>query len=214
MDLGNVRTERLLPAWMRDQPDDLALARTVDETAAAVYAAAQLLTIWDKIDELPEGVLDRLARELDIDWYLGDESIETKRQLIKDSDFVHMHKGTAGAVERVIKACFGGGQIVEWTEYDGEPHHFKAWTEDPAAVAQNLERFKWQLDSVKRYSSKLDAIVIAMEGTTNIHFGAALTDSERVVSIIDMPPGMAGTGTAPMGIAMVVRDHICIGKEA
>ena len=107
MRLSDVTMEALLPNWMRDNADDVALAAEVDKVIKEIYLRAQLLTIWDKLDQLPEEVLDRIAWELDIDWYNASASYETKVELIRDSDYVHAHKGTVAAVERVIAAYFG-----------------------------------------------------------------------------------------------------------
>lgn len=171
MRLSDVKMEALLPLWMRDNEDDVSLARSVDKVIRQIYVKAQLLTIWDKLDQLPEAVLDRLAWELDVDWYDQGASYQTKVDLIRDSDFVHAHKGTVAAVEKVIAAYFGSEKLLEWFEYGGEPHHFKIFTTEPTLVAENVERFMAMLNKVKRKSSKLDSILIALTGMEWLYVG-------------------------------------------
>lgn len=173
MNLDNVKIEALLPGFMRDGPDIVALASAVNKSMRRIYATAQLLTTWDKIDELPEDVLDRLAEDLDIDWYDYGASIETKRLLVKQSDIVHAKKGTVAAVESVIRAYFGDEKLLEWYEYGGEPHHFKVFTTEPSMVAENYEKFLSMLERVKRKSSKLDSILIGLTGLEWVYTGAA-----------------------------------------
>ena len=173
MDLSNVTMEALLPRWMRDDDGNQAIAMSVDDAVRKVYEASKLLTTWDKLEELPEPVLDRLAYELDVEWYDYGASIETKRQLLRDSDYVHAHKGTVAAVERVIAAYFGDQRVLEWFEYGGAPHHFKVFTTEPTLVANNLERFMAMLRKVKRLSSKLDSILIGLTGMEQVYIGDA-----------------------------------------
>lgn len=173
MNLDDVKMENLLPFWMKENPDDVALAKQVNKAIRKLYATSQLLTTWDKLDQLPEEVLDRLAWELDVDWYDSGASKETKVALIRDSEYIHSKKGTVAAVEKVIKAYFGDEKLMEWFEYGGDPHHFKVFTTNPNLVAQNLEKFLYMLEKVKRKSSKLDAIMIGLTGIEYVYLGAA-----------------------------------------
>lgn len=208
MQLGDVTMATLLPSWMRGDEGDLALASSVDDSVRKVYEAAQLLTTWDKLDELPEGVLDRLAYELDADWYDYSAPIEAKRQLLRDSDFVHMKKGTVAAVEKVIAAYFGDQKVLEWFEYGGEPHHFKVFTTEPTLVANNLERFLAMLRKVKRLSSKLDSILIGLTGMEQLYIGDAWRSfaheihamgANKVYLLVDSVVSLRETLTVNMG---------------
>ena len=68
--------------------------------------------------------------------------------------------GTPAAVNRIIETIFETGYIEEWYEYDGEPHHFRAYVGDGGEVGPGeLEEFRRVLSSVKRLSSWLDDII-------------------------------------------------------
>lgn len=178
MRLDDLSMKVLLPGWMKDNPDDVALANVVNDSIKELYAQAILLTTWDKLDQLPEEVLDRLARELDIDWYETGTSIEAKQALIKSSDLVHAKKGTVRAVETVIRAYFGKtDKLMEWFDYNGKPHHFKVFSTEPTLVNVNLERFLSMLEKIKRLSSKLDAILIGLTGEEWLYVGQAHRES-------------------------------------
>lgn len=172
MRIGDVKTRRLLPAFMRDDPTDVALAEITDDAAHQVYRDSRLLMIWNHIDDLPEQVLDELAWSLHIEWYETGADIETKRRLVRESDFVHMRKGTVGAVESVIDAYFGSGRIKEWWEYGGKPYHFKIFTTNPTLVSVNQYRFLDMLRKVKRHSAKLDSILVGLTGQQEIRVGS------------------------------------------
>lgn len=171
MRLSDLEMRRLLPSWMQADEADIALAQGVDD--AITRAAPQLasLTIWDALDVLPESALDELAWALDIQWWEDGASIATKRDLIRNSDLVHMRLGTVAAVESVVASYFGTGKVREWTEYGGLSHHFKVYTTDPSAVAENLDLFLTMLEKVKRKSSVLDGIEIGLMGSQVAHVG-------------------------------------------
>lgn len=171
MRLSELESRRLLPSSIADDAFDVSMTVGFDEAARRTYEASRLLTIWDKIDLLPEPVLDELADALHIEWYDAGAALDTKRALIRTSDLVHAKKGTVAAVETVIRAYFGEGRIMEWPEYAGEPHHFKVFTTEPSLVGENLTRFLDRLRRVKRHSSKLDSILIGLTGEEWLYMG-------------------------------------------
>lgn len=171
MRLSDLEMRRLLPSWMQADEADIALAQGVDDSITRAAPQLASLTIWDALDVLPESALDELAWALDIQWWEDGASIATKRDLIRNSDLVHMRLGTVAAVESVVASYFGTGKVREWTEYDGLPHHFKVYTTDPSAVAENLDLFLTMLEKVKRKSSVLDGIEIGLMGSQVAHVG-------------------------------------------
>ncbi|MFQ9474035.1 MAG: phage tail protein [Oscillospiraceae bacterium] len=48
--------------------------------------------------------------------------------------------GTPAAVNRIIETIFETGYIEEWYEYDGEPHHFRAYVGDGGEVGRESWR--------------------------------------------------------------------------
>lgn len=195
----------LLPGWMQQDADVGALASVVDTVAQEAYLKSQLLTIWDKIDVLPEGTLDELAWALDIEWWDSTAAIDVKRSLIKNSDMVHARKGTPAAVESVIDSYFGSGRLMEWDEYGGEPYHFKAFTTNPTLVAENQTLFLALMEKVKRESTKLDAILIGLTGEMRLYAGAAVRNHDRMVQALGQ-----GDMFVVTDMAIIQTDHISV----
>lgn len=174
MDLGDIDIKRLLPRHMRDDPFSVALA---DVLSLAMQRAAQsidLYSVWDHVDALDEETLDELAWELHIDWYDKAAGLGVKRALVKNSDLVHMRLGTPWAVMNVINEYFGYGEMREWWEYGGEPHHFKILSTNPRITSDELDRFMHILNIVKRASSWLDDILITLTGESHVYVGMAI----------------------------------------
>lgn len=223
MRLTDLEMKRLLPTWMQGDIPDLLLARGVDETMHRVAPDLDLLSLWQALDSLPEAVLDELAWGLDIDWYDSGASYETKVDLVRQSDLVHAHLGTVGAVESVTTSYFGSGRVKEWWEYAGEPHHFKVYSTNPSLVNENLERFLNMLSKVKRLSSKFDGIQIGLTGEGTVHCGIATRICDIETYCLAWPPdppisiGPSKRTIAKVGVATRTATYqsISIGaKEA
>ena len=184
MKLGALDFVRLLPQFMRDDLAVKGLAQGLNELIPVLDGSVQLLTTWDHIDELGEDELDALAWELNILWYDKSANIETKRQLVKDSDNVYRHLGTKWAVENVIQTYFGDGYITEWYEYNGDPGYFRVYSTNPTLSEERLNEFMNILGKVKRHSSKLEGIYITLTGRMPLAAGMAYheygTDTFRI----------------------------------
>lgn len=102
--------------------------------------------------------------------------IEAKRAVIRSSDLVYSKLGTRYAVEQIVRDYFRTGEVREWYEYGGEPHHFKVLSDNPELVNNNLELFLKLLGVVKRRSSWLDAILICLTGEMFLSSGMAVRE--------------------------------------
>ena len=173
MKLSTLEFLRLLPAFMRGDLAIQGLAAGLDGIIPGLDASVNRLTTWDHIDELSENELDGLAWELNILWYDKSANLETKRQLVKDSDKVYQHLGTKWAVENVIQTYFGDGYIREWFEYNGEPGYFRIYSTNPTLTDERLTEFLNILDKVKRHSSKMEGIYITLTGRMPLSAGMA-----------------------------------------
>ena len=156
MRLSDCRMEKLLPLFMRQEPDDVAAARTLDPLIHEIASKIILCSDWGVIDDLPEEFLDALAWELDIDWFnpKADKTIEVKRELVKNADEVHRHLGTKAAVESVAKDIWGEGTVEEWFEFNGTPGTFKLWI-GVQLTNDNVKRFMKTVGQVKNARSHL-----------------------------------------------------------
>ena len=188
MRLGDLEFIRLLPTWMRGDLADAALAQGVDEAVRGLAPQIAVLSVWDCLDQLPEDYLDELAWALDVRWYDSGADYETKVDLVRNSDIVHRKRGTVGAVESVVSRYFGAGRVMEWQDYDGQPHHFKVFTTDPSAVGENLPRFLDMLRKVKRLSSVFDGIMIGLTGEQTAQYGMATKITSRETIQLGVTP--------------------------
>lgn len=177
MKLGTLEFIRLLPSFMRGDMAVLGLAEGIDQIIPSLSDSIGLLTTWDHINELGEEELDELAWELNILWYDKSANLDTKREIVLNSDKVYRKLGTKWAVENVIQTYFGDGYIREWFEYEGEPGHFRVYSTNPTLTNERLTEFLNILNKIKRHSSKLDEIFITLTGEMNLSAGFGMREA-------------------------------------
>ena len=135
------------------------------ETMAILFDKCSYPTIFSRIDELPESLLDILAKDFKIEWYDPNYDLAAKRNILRDSFYVHRHMGTRAAVETALTDIWPNSVLEEWFEYEGEPFHFRIvvtyeWSpEEEEAIKTAIER-------VKNERSVLDAIMFNSGGAT------------------------------------------------
>ncbi len=163
IELRGSRFTGILPEHLRNRETE-ALAYAVGRQVDKLLALADGVPFYACLSNAPERVLDHLAVELRTPAYRETFPLEVKRALIQDSLLAYAKMGTPSAINRTIQSIFGFGYIEEWFDYDGDPHHFRAiigQEEDDADQAQ-VEEFTRLLGDVKRLSSWLDQMVVAL----------------------------------------------------
>lgn len=84
-----------------------------------------LLLIYPAIDSLNEQLIDYLAVQMHVDEYADTETLDVKRQQVKQSFLLHRLKGTKYAVQKAVSTVYQSAKVEEWPEYSGEPYHFR-----------------------------------------------------------------------------------------
>lgn len=102
-----------------------ALAASIAEKLEELYGTCDLEAIYARIEKLPERLIDILAEDFGMKWYLADSSGEAKRAQLASCFFVHRHIGTKGAIIRALRDVFCYTEVSEWFEYGGKPYHFR-----------------------------------------------------------------------------------------
>lgn len=158
--LSGSRFTDIMPENLASQVETKAFAYAVGRQIEKLCAYSDAARTYAAIATMPEWLLDYMAVELRTPSYDENYSLKTKRELIQGSLLFYTQMGTPAAVNRIIETIFETGYIEEWYEYDGDPHHFRAYVGDGGEVGPGeLEEFRRVLSSVKRISSWLDDII-------------------------------------------------------
>ena len=158
--LSGSRFTDIMPDNLASQVETQAFAYAVGRQIEKLCAYSDAARTYAAIATMPEWLLDYMAVELRTPSYDENYSLKTKRAMIQGSLLFYTQMGTPAAVNRIIETIFETGYIEEWYEYDGDPHHFRAYVGDGGEVGPGeLEEFRRVLSSVKRLSSWLDDII-------------------------------------------------------
>lgn len=173
-DITDVDLLELQTGFMKKDPTTYALCAALTPQLRQVANEVRQCLIYSRIDELQEGILDELAWQRKIDWYDATADIEIKRQLIKTAPIIKRCLGTPYAVEEVIKIYFGDGELQEWFDYGGTRGMFKVLTNNSAVTGERAQQFIKVLDAVKRKSSHLEEIIIALSGEMSLYYAGVV----------------------------------------
>lgn len=156
----------LLSPYFKNDPKTQALSLAIRDGYRLLYKYTGRAQVYADIDNAKEDVLDLMATELRAPHYESTFPIETKRQVVKNTNRWHQIAGTKAAVEELAKTIFGECEVYEWFEYDGQPYHFEIITNAPADP-ENIQKFNELLQNVKNLRSFLDAVAIHKTIDTN-----------------------------------------------
>ncbi|MGE5631699.1 MAG: phage tail protein I [Caulobacteraceae bacterium] len=173
-DLKTVDLLELQTNYMKQDPTTQALCVALTPHLRQLANEVRLCLIYSRTDELPEAILDELAWQRKIDWYDATADIEIKRQLVKTAPAIKHCLGTPYAVEEVIKIYFGDGELQEWFDYGGARGMFKVLTNNSAVTGERAQQFIKVLNAVKRKSSHLEEIIIALSGEMNLYYAGVV----------------------------------------
>lgn len=181
-----------LPQVLRDDESMTALANSVAAVLEKRKDEIRTIAIYTRIDELPEDLMDILAKDFKVDWWDKDYSLETKREILKTSWHTHRILGTKAAVTTALRALYDQFEMKEWWEYGGEPGYFKVETQSFRFVDE-LDKFLASLSTVKRLSAHLEKITIISNPSQKIYVGFAVREVSHITIECNIPPGFDGT---------------------
>jgi len=168
---------RVLPDVLKFDPSMMALAASVAEILAEQPENIEKAKIYTVADRIPENLLDILAFDFKVDWWDPNYTLEEKRKTFVNSWAVQRTLGTKYAIETAVNAIFPGTQVREWFEYGGDPFYFRIMSTNLSIAQENLERFIFILNIVKRNSAWLEEIQVSMPWDMSIYAGFGYHES-------------------------------------
>ena len=176
------------------------------EATFAENTLIPLRTLYNP-DTCPVHLLPHLAWAWSVDRWDPAWSESVKRAAIKASFFIHKHKGTIGALRRVVEPLGYLIAIVEWfnTVPQGVPGTFalKVGVLDTGITEEMYLELERLIDDAKPVSRQLTGLAISLETQGNLNVGVSLYDGDELdiyppeMQVIDI------TGT----FGVVGREH-------
>lgn len=141
-----------LPPKIRNDPELKALGETIAQQLRSLAVKTKGCTLYSRIDELDEVVLDTLANDFKVDWYSPDYTLSEKRATIKNSFKVHKMLGTKAAIETALGDVYKGAKVEEWFDYGGKPYEFRVEV-DVTFQDADVEKHKKVLERAEYYKN-------------------------------------------------------------
>ncbi len=172
--LYNSNITDILPEILADNVKVKALSYAIQKAIQRLMDYCQNISIYAAIDTAPEEILDLLAIELNTQYYDDSQSIEVKRNLIKNTLVWYMKIGTAASVEEAVATIFGIGEIEEWFEYGGEPYHFKVNTSNINSTDEMIQQLTDIVSTMKNVRSHLESVVVEVMQMLQLYNGCTV----------------------------------------
>lgn len=181
-DLADLKLLDILPSSISNDEQIRAMAEALQPELSAIQQAIPLIERYSRIDELPEPILRMLAwehRVYQYEWQLA-ETIEEKRELVKNSFELNIRRGTRWSIERVFELLNINASLLEWFEYDGDPYRFRVSIFEKNGQAPTPEQIDLMFKMVGQYKplrSALESVdlVTDTDGQAMAYTGAAVT---------------------------------------
>ncbi|WP_119739045.1 phage tail protein I [Pseudomonas sp. Larv2_ips] len=158
-------------------------------------------------DTCPVHLLPHLAWAWSVDRWDYRWTEATKRAAIKASYYIHKHKGTIGALRRVVEPLGYLIEVIEWwqTVPLGVPGTFalKVSVLDTGITEEMYQELERLIDDAKPVSRHLTGLAISLEARGDIYIGVSLYDGDEIDVYPPVMRDIEVTGT--FGVAG--REH-------
>ncbi|NER58899.1 phage tail protein I [Pseudomonas sp. MAFF212428] len=165
-------------------------------------------------DTCPAHLLYQLAWAWSVDRWDDTWSEAIKRSVIRSSFYVHAHKGTIGALRRVVEPFGYLIEVQEWFDAvpPAQPGTFalKIGVSDAGISEKTYQELTWLIDNARPVSRHLSGLVISLQSTGSLHLGAALQDGDELDIYPPAPRDVEVTGAVGRGGREHTIDYLDI----
>lgn len=158
-------------------------------------------------DDCPVVALPYLAWAFSVDRWDSNWTEATKRAAISSSRYIHAHKGTIGALRRVVEPLGYLIEVQEWwqTVPNGEPGTFaiKVGVLDTGITEEMYQELTWLIDDARPVTRHLTGLAISLETSGVLNISVAVYDGDE----IDIYPPVMRDIEVSGTIGVVGREH-------
>ncbi|WP_085584395.1 MULTISPECIES: phage tail protein I [unclassified Pseudomonas] len=158
-------------------------------------------------DNCPVHLLPHLAWAWSVDRWDPAWPEPVKRAAIKASFYIHKHKGTIGALRRVVEPLGYLIEVLEWwqTAPEGVPGTFalKVGVLDTGITEEMYRELERLIDDAKPVSRQLTGLAISLETKGDLNIAATLYDGDE----IDVYPPVMRDIEVTGSFGVVGREH-------
>lgn len=146
----------LIPKTMAGDPGIEATCSALDAVNGFMASAVKKVLVLADINDLQDDAVDLLALETHADYYNQALPLQTRRNLVKNSGYIHRFQGTPASIEQLTTTVLGTSIIREWFEYGGDPYTFRLLTTNKAVDEEQYQEILRMLAATVNVRSHLD----------------------------------------------------------
>ena len=202
--------DRLLPSGSTQL--EIAAAQALSQIG---NIAVPLRELWDP-DACPLELLPYLGWAFSVDRWDENWTEPAKRSAVRAAWFVHKHKGTIGALRRVVEPLGYLIRVTEWWQTNDIPGTFRLdvgvlETGITEEMYQELERL---IADAKPCSRHLIGLSINLDVTGDFYLAAATYDGEELTVYPYFPETITASGSAYTGSAIHLIDNLRVNYDS
>ena len=183
------------------------------EAASVEDLQIALRTLYNP-DTCPAHLLYQLAWAWSVDRWDETWSEAVKRSVIRSAFYIHAHKGTIGALRRVVEPFGYLIDVVEWfqTVPEGVPGTFalKVGVSEEGISEETYRELSWLIDDARPVSRHMTGLAISLETVGAVYLGAALYDGDELDIYPPAPSDIEVTGSIGRGGREHTIDYLDI----
>ncbi|MFJ7315604.1 phage tail protein I [Pseudomonas sp. NPDC098747] len=188
-------------------------ASELEHLAARAMAQIQrvpipLRQLYDP-DKCPLDLLPYLAWTFSVDRWDSQWSEAAKRAAVRSAHYIHSHKGTIGALRRVVEPLGYLIEVVEWfkTVPEGVPGTFalEVGLNDAGITEEVYDELTWLIDDARPVSRHLTNLIISQQTLGVLDISACVYEGEEIDVYPPTPGDIEVTGT--FGPALGVDEN-------
>lgn len=197
---------RLLPVG--SSPLELAAAESL---ALIEHVPIPIRGLWNP-DKCPVHLLPYLAWAFSVDRWDKDWTESTKRNAIKAAMFIHKHKGTIGALRRVVEPLGYLIRIVEWWQTNEAAGTFRLdiGVLETGITEEMYQELEALIFDAKPASRHLVGLTIQLEVKGQIHCAASSYGGDELTVYPYIPEVVSVSARAATGAAIHIIDEMRI----
>ncbi|WP_323867674.1 phage tail protein I [Xenorhabdus szentirmaii] len=181
---------------------------------AAAKACAQLQKVnvplrelWNP-DTCPEPLLPYLAWAWSVDRWDENWPESTKREVIKNSLFLHKHKGTIGAIRRVVEPLGYLIRVKEWWQTNDAPGTFRLdiGVLDSGITQETFNELEKLIFDAKPVSRHLIGLDINLDTQGKYYYSAATYSGDELTVYPYFSEQITVSGSEIVGAGIHIAD--------
>ncbi|WP_407321490.1 phage tail protein I [Dickeya ananatis] len=194
-------------------PGSSTLEHVVATTGASVEnVPIPLRQIWNP-DTCPVELLPYLAWTWSVDRWDESWSEAVKRKVIKDAFFIHRHKGTIGALRRVVEPLGYLIRIKEWWQTGDVPGTFRLdiGIQESGITEESFQELERLIADAKPVSRQMLGLNINLDTQGTVSLGASSYSGDELTIYPYFPETISISGEEFTGGAIHLIDDLNVG---